>query len=501
MLTWLRGKLGMKVAASALTDVHALCRLAAVAADEGRTADGLALARRAGGLDDRVASPHYVMGRLWQDAGQLAEAETAYRNAVAREPGHARALNNLGCVLHMQGRLQEALTAYCRALELDPSLPQANQNYAAITRDAQAMQRAIADYERHIATHPQDAMAFNDLGNSYRELGRNEQAMAAFDRALELAPDLAQAHFSRSFALLLHGHYRDGWREYEWRWRIPAFSGPARRYPVPMWKGEHVDGTLLLHAEQGLGDTLQFVRYAPLAAVRCRSVVLECQPELVPLLQGGAGLRQVLSPGAILPEFTAHAPLMSLPAIFGTTLDDIPWSGPYVRASPERAAAWARSQQASAIRVGLVWAGRPQHWDDRKRSIGLDALAPLSRVSGIAFYSLQVGEAAAQAAHPPTGMRLVDAGSAIRDFADTAAIVAGLDLVITIDSSVAHLAGAMGVPVWVLVPHVPDWRFHLQRSDNPWYPSMRIFRQKSDGDWPSAIEELADALAQRVRAA
>jgi len=477
------------------TDLRALSLLAAIAADEGRTEEGLAWARRAQAADARAASPHYVMGRLWQDAGSLPEAEAAYRNAIQRQADHARAHNNLGCVLHMQGRLEEALAAYRRALELDPGLPQANQNYATIARDARALERAVADYERHTAAHSGDPMAFNDLGNAYRELGRNQQALAAYERALALAPELAQAHFSRSFVLLLLGRYREGWGEYEWRWRIPAFNAPARRFSVPMWNGDAIEnGTLLLHAEQGLGDTLQFVRYAPLAAARCAAVVLECQPQLVGLLQGTAGLQRVLARGESLPAFAAHAPLMSLPAIFGTTLEDIPWSGPYVGARAEKVAAWGGALDAAGIKVGLVWAGRPQQWDDRKRSISLDRLAPLSRAPGAVFYSLQLGEAAAQAATPPAGMRLVDVASRIADFADTAAIVANLDLVITIDTSVAHLAGAMGVPVWVLVAHAPDWRYHLGRSDNPWYPSMRLFRQERDGDWSAPIARVAAAL-------
>ena len=490
----------LRLLAGAPADPRTLSLLAAIAADEGRTEEGLQWARRAEAADSRAASPHYIMGRLWQDAGRLVEAEAAYRNAIERQADHARAHNNLGCVLHMQGKLQEALAAYRRALELDPRLPQANQNYAAIARDARALERAVADYERHTAAHPEDAMAFNDLGNAYRELGRNEQALAAYERSLALAPGLAQAHFSRSFVLLLLGRYREGWREYEWRWRIPAFNEPARRFSAPMWNGESIEsGTLLLHAEQGLGDTLQFVRYAPLAAARCASVVLECQPELVSLLQGTAGVQRVLARGESLPEFAAHAPLMSLPADFGTTLQDIPWNGPYVRAHADKVAAWRGVLDASGFKVGLVWAGRPQQWDDRKRSLSLDLLAPLSRAAGVVFHSLQVGEAAAQAANPPAGMRLVNLAPRIVDFADTAAIVANLDLVVTIDTSVAHLAGAMGIPVWVLVAYAPDWRYHLGRSDNPWYPSMRLFRQARDGDWPSAIEQLAEALVQTVR--
>jgi len=480
---------------------RATALLAGIAADGGLVEEGLRWARLAREADPAAASPPYVAGRLMQEAGRLGEAEASYRDALALDPGHARAYNNLGCVLHMQGRLDDALVAYRRALDLDPSLPQANQNYASIVRDAGALERAAEQYRRATRANPGDALVFNDLGNTLRELGRHREALDAFGQALALDPGLAAAHFSRSFVLLLLGDYGAGWREYDWRWRLPAFNAPARRFTQPMWDGRPAPGaTLLLHAEQGLGDTLQFARYATLAAARCGAVVLECQRELVPLMQDMAGVDRVVPRGEPLPAFDFHAPLMSLPRLFGTTLESIPWDGPYVRASPERAASWdlAVHLDGARLRVGLVWAGRPQQWDDRKRSLSLERLAPLAAVGGATFFSLQVGEAAAQAATPPQGMHLVDLTSRIADFADTAALVSRLDLVITIDTSVAHLAGAMGVPVWVLVAHAPDWRYHLGRDDQPWYPSMRLFRQERDGDWSGAIASVAKALAHRA---
>jgi hypothetical protein len=306
--------------------------------------------------------------------------------------------------------------------------------------------------------------------------------------------------------LLLQGDYAEGWREYEWRWRIPAFNAPVRRFAQRVWDGARTTGTILLHAEQGLGDTLQFARYAKLVAARCASVVLECQPELRSLMAGVPGIARVVARGEPLSLFDAHAPLMSLPARFGTTLQNVPWDGPYVRADAQRAERWRNVLAADAAslgmarcRVGLVWAGRPQQWDDRKRSIPLAAMAPLARAADTVFYSLQVGAAAAQAAAPPPGMRLVDHTARIADFSDTAALASQLDLVITIDTSVAHLGGAMALPTWVLVANAPDWRYHLARSDNPWYPTMRLFRQARDGDWSSAIAAAADALALRAR--
>lgn len=492
-------ELSLRAAAVTPVPARASALLAAIAADEGLVEDGLRWAALAREADRGAASPAYLSGRLLQEAGRLAEAETSYREAVALDPGHARAYNNLGCVLHMQGRLDEALAAYRRALDLDASLPQANQNYASIVRDAGALERAVSEYRRVTIANPGDAMAFNDLGNTLRELGRHRESLEAFERALTLDPGLAQAHFSRSFVLLLLGDYAAGWREYDWRWRLPAFNAPVRRFTQPMWDGRP-RCTVLLHAEQGLGDTLQFARYAALVAARGAAVVFESQPELVALMRDVPGVGRVVPRGEPLPEFDAHAPLMSLPRLFGTTLDSIPWDGPYVTASPERAASWDLAPHAGVarLRAGLVWAGRPQQWDDRKRSLSLDRLAPLAAVGGVSFFSLQVGEAAAQAATPPEGMTLVDLTSRIRDFADTAALVSRLDLVITIDTSVAHLAGAMGVPVWVLVAHAPDWRYHLERDDQPWYPSMRLFRQARDGDWSDAIARVAEALARRA---
>jgi tetratricopeptide (TPR) repeat protein len=526
MLTWIRSKFGAALPETAMLlqqaeaayercaldearrlcaallerrpgEARAMCLMASIAADAGQTEEGLRWAQRAAAADPDSASPHYAAGRLWQGAGRLPEAEASYRRAVQLLPGHARAHNNLGGVLHMQGKLEAALVAYRRALELDPGLPQANQNYASIVRDADALARAAEDYRRHTRANPNDALAFNDLGNTLRELGRHDEALAAYGRALALNPGLAEAHFSRAFVQLLLGDYAQGWKEYEWRWRIAAFNAPARRFVQPIWDGgARPDGTVLLHAEQGLGDTLQFVRYAPLVAQRCAQVMLECQPELKGLMQRVAGVQHVVAQGERLPAFDAHAPLLSLPGIFGTTLDSVPWTGPYVHAEADRVASWRNALRPDEprLKVGLTWAGRPHQWDDRKRTISLAMLAPLAAAGGVTFYSLQKGAAAAEAATPPAGMKLVDPSARIEDFSDTAALASLLDLVITIDTSVAHLAGAMGLPVWVLTAHAPDWRYHLGREDNPWYPTMRLFRQERDGDWTGAIGRVAAAL-------
>ncbi|MGH8673447.1 MAG: tetratricopeptide repeat protein [Burkholderiales bacterium] len=481
-------------------DVGALNMMAAIAADERKTDEGMRWARLAMAVDPTAPAPHYSMGRLCQGAGRLAEAEAHYRRSLELQPDQPKALNNLGAVLHMQGRLDLAVASYRRALELDPELAQANQNLASITRELPAAEKAVAGFLRQLRDNPKDAEAHANLGNVYRELGRHREAIASFADALACDPEFAEAHFARSFELLLCGEYTEGWKEFEWRWKVKALNSPMRHVLQPLWDGRDLPGgTVLLHSEQGFGDTLQFVRYAPLVAQRCGRVMLECQPELVRLLARTAGLRGVYAAGERLPSFDAHLPLMSLPRVFNTRIESIPWDGPYIQADTARAAPWRSFLASSGTKIGLNWAGRPQQWDDRKRSVTLAMLAPLMRAPDANFYSLQKGEAAAQATSAPQGMRLADLGKYIGDFADTAAIVRELDLVITVDTSVAHLAAAMGVPTWVLVSYAPDWRYHLEREDNPWYPSMRLFRQKTDGDWPAVIERLAAALAERTR--
>ncbi len=475
----------------------ALNLMAEIDADEMELDRALTWAERALAVDPGAA-PRYTLGRIHESGGRLVKAEAFYRDAIRVAPDHAKAHNNLGAVLHVMGRLDEALASYRRALDIDPALPEASQNYGSIAREPAILEAAVEGYRRQVAANPGDALAHNHLGNTLRELGRYDEALAQLDKAVQIDPELAEAHFSRAFLLLLRGDYRAGWREYEWRWGTYAFAATARRFAKPRWDGRRMPGTtMLLHAEQGLGDTLQFVRYMPLVAINCENVVLEVQPELKTLLQPLPGVRQVLAQGEPLPPFDLHMSLMSLPWVLHTSVETIPWHGPYVKPDPARVAKWRElaSPHLGALNVGLVWAGRPQQWDDPKRSLTLDALAPLGK-AGATFFSLQIGEAAAQAARPPAGMALHDLTPHIGDFSDTAALASLLDLVVTIDTSVAHLGGAMGLPTWVLVAYAPDWRYHLGRDDNPWYPSMRLFRQSRDGIWTDAVERVTAELAK-----
>ena len=478
-------------------DAEAAELMAAIAADDNRLEEGLRWAKAAIEADPSAGAPYFTLGRIYQAEGRLEEAEESYRRCLSRTPNRASAHNNLGAVLQLLGKIDLALASYRRALELDPSLPQANQNVAALSRDAGAAEAAIAGYLRAAHDNPADAQALVDLGNTYRELGRHRDALESFARALQRAPALPEAHFARSLELLLCGEYLEGWDEYEWRWQVRALKTPPREFAAPVWDGRALpEATVLLHAEQGFGDTLLFVRYAGLVAQRCKRVILECQPELVGLLARTPGVSRVVAAGQALPPFDAHLPLMSLPRIFRTSVDTVPWSGPYVLPDARRVSETAGLLPSGGLRVGLAWAGRPQQGDDRKRSSSLAMMAPLARAANVTFYSLQKGPPAKQASEPPPGMVLSDLDSRIRDFTDTAAIISQLDLVITVDTSVANLAGAMGRPTWVLLSTIPDWRYRLEGDDTPWFPTMRLFRQAADGDWSAPMARAAEALTQ-----
>ena len=476
---------------------RALFLMASAAADEKKIDEGLRWARLAQETAPHDAAPHYALGRIWEAAARYAAAETSYRRALQIDADNARIHNNLGVVLHMQGRFDEALDCYRRALEIDPAQPQANQNYALIALEPASQQRAIEGYVRHLAANPNDAAAFRNLGNLYNETGRADQALAALDRALALAPDDAGTHLARAGVLLLLARYEEGWKEYEWRWRLDLYNAPAKRFPN-MWNGERLAGTVLMHGETGLGDMLQFVRYAPRVAERCEEVVLECQPALKHLFENQDLPARLVTQGDALPAFDAHVPIIRLPYLFATTLQTVPWSGPYLRPDPRRVAEWAQllGPRRGARRIGLVWAGNPANMADRRRSMQLSQLAPLAGVAGVEFHSLQKGPPAAETAAGPEGLTLLDFTSRIRDFSDTAALVSVLDLVLTVDTSVAHLAGAMGVPVWVMLSWSADWRYHSGRNDNPWYPTMRLFRQPDLGNWSAVVQDVAAALRE-----
>ena len=448
------------------------------------------------------AEAHGNLGIVLAAQGRSADAEASYRAAIGLRPNHREALNNLGVLLSDLGRWTEAEAPLREAVRLAPDAPDAYRNLGAVLTHLRRAAEAEPVLRLAVRLAPDSPEAHFNLGAALHDLRRLGEADGAYREALRLRPDFADAHNNRAYSLLLAGRYAEGWREYEWRWRTRHMSGGARGFAAPQWSGEPLDGkTLLIHAEQGLGDTLQFCRYAGLISGAGR-IILEAQPPLERLLRSLSGAVEVVARGAPTPAFDVHCPLMSLPLALGATLNAIPASVPYLRAEPIDVDRWRQRMAPLATpRVGLVWAGNSHlgHPEfaavDARRSVTLAAMAPLAAVRGVTFVSLQKGAPAAQGVAPPAGMILSDHTADLEDFADTAALIESLDLVISVDTSVAHLAGAMGKPVWVLNRYDTCWRWLLNRSDSPWYPTVRLFRQPAPGDWDSVMRAVATALA------
>ncbi|MDA8231382.1 MAG: tetratricopeptide repeat protein [Magnetospirillum sp.] len=479
--------------------------LGIVLARLGRHEDAVAAFRAAAALAPADSRLHHRLGRAFEEAGQLDDAVEAFLRAVTLDPAFAQAHNDLGTALRGAGRPAEAEAAHRLAIAIDPGFVAARTNLSETLYVLQRMEEAVETSRRAIALAPEDADNYNNLGAALYALGRNGEAAAVLEHALARKPDHPDIHFHYAMALLRLGRMREGWTQFEWRRRIDKFH---RELPRPEWRGEPLEGrTILLHGEQGLGDSLQFVRYAPLVAARGGRVVLWVPTPLVRLLATVPDVAEVTATQPAPPAFDVHLPLMSLPHVFGTELDTIPADIPYL--FPDRAAVQAWGERVAGLpglKVGLVWAGdsRPHdplaHRVDRTRSLSLDHFALLAGIPGIRLVSLQKGPPAEQAKRPPPGLELADWMDDIGDFADTAALVANLDLVISVDTSVAHLAGAMGKPVWILSRFDGCWRWLEHRDDSPWYPTARLFRQPALGHWEPVLLEVADALRKRVEA-
>ena len=477
----------------------AMALMAAIAADQRQVQAGLQWAQQALAADPHCVRAHFAMGRLLEAAERIGEAEASYRRVTELDPANAQGFTNLGCMLHLQQRTEEAVRCYRTALQLEPGQPVALRNFALVAGGPEEVGEALRGFERQVAQHPEDAEGQLQLGHLYQQVGRHGEALAAYERATALEPGRAEFHFARAQALLLLGRYAEGWKAYEWRWRMAMLNEAMLRFQQPRWDGRRLqEGTVLLHGEGAFGDNLQFVRYAALVAQRCARVLVECPPALQALLAHVPGVAQVVAQGDPLPRFDAHLPLIACPGLFGTTLETVPWSGPYIPADPARVQAWGERVRAAGPRrrkVGLAWTGNPGNLGNTRRSLTLRQLGALGEVGDVSFFSLQKGVPAPQPAEIPAGMHFVDLTASIRDFSDTAALLTQLDLVGSVDTAVAHLAGAMGRPVWVLLPFSADWRYHAGRDDNPWYPTMRQFRQEADGEWDGALQRLRQALA------
>lgn len=441
--------------------------------------------------------------------GRLDEAEAAFRRAIARDGSLAEAHNNLGNVRARRDDPAGAAAAYSQAIAVRPGYAEAHANLAGALRRQGDLDGAEAAIRRALELRPNYAGALSTLGLLSHDRGDYDGALAAYDRALALEPELAAARANRATLLLLLGRMDEGWSEYEWRWRVPGFTTPRRDFAAPAWNGEPLAGrTILVHAEQGLGSAIQFVRYVPMVAALAGHVILECQPPLLRLFasldrRAGDAPVSVIAKGRPLPDVDLQVPLMSLPRHFPTTVNNIPNAVPYLAADPDLRDVWRqRLDILPRPRIGVVWAGNRNHHNDANRSMPAAALAPLLTMPNVSFIDLQIGaDAAAQRAElaPDAAAALIAPAGAIADFADTAAIVAELDLVVSVDTAVAHLAGALARPVWLMLPLVPEWRWLRDRTDSPWYPTMRLWRQENPGDWAGVVAAVGQALRERFR--
>jgi tetratricopeptide (TPR) repeat protein len=479
-------------------------RLGEIANTEGDTAGAADLFERAAEYEPRDPRHPFALGCMLEALHEPVRAASAYRSALALDAGHAAAHLNLGRILQHFGELA-AYSGEDRA-GLSPHVPRDGE--VPVVRDPAAirelgrawLEEAFAHFQTAARIAPGSAMIQLNLGFCLAARQQFADALEAYRRALAVDPDFADAHFNRALVLLAQGRFAEGWAEYEWRWRRQDVSAKPK-FAQPEWDGSPLDRqTLLLYAEQGFGDSIQFVRYASLLASRGAEVIVLAHPGLRELFETVPGVSRVVTQGEQLPPFDRHFPLLSLPHALGTTLENVPVNVPYVSANPTLAEKWRTKFESMdrpggrALKIGLVWASEPRNRIAPMKSVKLDQLDALLAVGGVQFYSLQVGDAAGQLRESAARTAITDLAASIDNFADTAAIVANLDLVISIDTSVAHLAGAMGKPVWTLLQHAPDWRWYPLADASLWYPSMRLFRQPVAGDWPSVIAQVAGEL-------
>ena len=479
-----------------------------------RYSESLASADRALALQPNFPDALNNRGNAQAALNRPLDALASFDRAIALVPEFAVAWNNRAGVLRDLGRADEALASCDRALALQPNYAAAWSNRGNALSDLNQPHEAEHSYRRALELAPAFATAWNNLGLTQIDLNQHAQALSSYERALAIDSATAETHWNQSLCLLQTGQFEAGWRKYEWRWERARIKADRRRFTQPLWLGDFsIEGkTILLHAEQGLGDTLQFCRYAALVSKLGAKVVLEVPSTLMRLMSTLDGVDQLIEAGQALPSFDCHCPLLSLPLAFRTEEASIPAATPYLFAHAEATRAWRERIDAQAdaaahappdrrLKVGLVWAGenRSQVAELRKidgrRSIAFERFAPILDVPDVRFFSLQKGAAASQLTGSELGGRVLDFTEELHDFADTAALVANLDLVISVDTSTAHLAGALNKPVWILNRFDTCWRWLLERSDTPWYPSARLFRQPTLGDWDSVMQVTRHALA------
>ena len=479
----------------------ALFGVGVVAVRRGAHKDALQPLRKAIKSNARDPGPHFFLGLSLQALAEHQDAIASFKRVLELQRNHAESHYHLGVSQAALGRIEEALASFNRALRLKPDFPDALADRGNALADLGNYDEALAAYGMALSIAPEYAAALDNRGATLMELGRYDEAIEDFSRAVALQPDFASAHFDESLARLVKGDFATGWRKYEWRWKDPALGQEVRNFAVPRWDGKAslAGKTVLVHAEQGLGDTIQFVRYLPKLAALGATVILEVQPQLAKLVKGIAGSSTTLSRGQALPPFDYHCPLLSLPMVFATDLESIPRAESYLAADPAIARQWQdRLGPRTRTRVGLAWSGSTWHKNDRHRSIPAALITRLTNPS-MDFICLQKDIRDSDRAALRQCPAIRDDSRDLKDFSVTAGLIDCLDVVISVDTAIAHLAGALGKPLWILLPFAPDWRWLLGRRDSPWDPSARLFRQKQPGGWEGVMSDVARALDEWSR--
>jgi len=446
---------------------------------------------------------HYNLGFALNEIDKLDAAASHYRRSIQLKPDFADAHNNLGVILKRQGRIREAIAHYRTALEYSSQKADIYNNLGNALKINGRIDEAIEMLHRALAARPDFAEAYNNMGVALQARGNHTAALINFEKAVELKPEFAEARFNRATIDLLHGNYSRGWQGYEWRFKKRHWQDVYPiRHSLPRWDGSPFpEKRLLVYDEQGFGDTIQFVRYLPQVKALGGTVILETRKPLLACLQGAEGIDEVIDRSAVGDSAEGCdlvVPLLSLPGIFGTNLESIPAKIPYLHAEAAKVSYWKKRIRGSEFKVGLVWAGNPDQENDDLRSVALNDLMTLADIPGLRLFGLQKGIAAGQVTEIPAETGLIDLGPELEDFSDTAAVMANMDLIISVDTAAVHLAGAMGLPVWILVCFSLDWRWMLERDDCPWYSTARLFRQPEPGNWDVVFRRVAKELEALV---
>lgn len=470
--------------------------------DQGKLDETIHSYSKALELKPEYAEARNNLGNVLKEQGKAEESIACYQRAIELKPRYVEAHNNMGNLFSIQGKLDESLQCYRRALELKPDYADAHNNIGYILTTQGKLDEAITCYQRAIELRPEYAEALNNLGITLQSQGNLSEAIGYYPKAIKLKPEYAQAHLNQGLAFLVLGDWERGWPEYEWRWKTKDLT--PRGFSQPMWNGEPLAWrTILIHAEQGIGDTLQFIRYAPLIKQQGTKVIFECQKALIGLLEGIPGVDQIVPQNSKLPPFDLHVPMMSLPRTLKTKVETIPANVPYLFPKPGLVESWKEKLSSlEGFKIGINWQGSKSYRYDHFRSIPLRVFEPLARIPGVRLISLQKGYGIEQLHEIKDLFPVIDLGTELDQqvpFLDTAAVMKNLDLVISPDTATAHLAGALGVPVWLALSFSPHWVWLLNRSDSPWYPTMRLFRQRELGKWEHVFEEMRTALSEKVQ--